>query len=57
MNTPVTGKGAVSAHTLLDIIGTDSLKALQYVGWVGWLVCVCVCFPLPSTGNEAFAFL
>lgn len=39
MSTPVTGKGAVSVRTLLDFIGTDSLKELQYLG-----LCVRVCF-------------
>lgn len=42
MSTPITGKGAVSVHTLLDIIGTDSLKVL---GLVGLFVCVCVFLP------------
>lgn len=39
MSTPVTRKGAVSVHTLLDIRGTDNLRKLQYVGLVSLGVC------------------
>lgn len=44
MSTPITGRGAVSVHISLDIIGTDSLKELEYLGF---FVCLCVCAFLP----------